>query len=164
VPEAKRKNTGGVRHYMDRRERRVAVPPARAFVPIRRIGGRQGWYYVHWLWRVRGWLDLLAGGVGLGRGRLDPDLLAVDEVLDWWRVEAYEPDAHLLLRAEMRVPGRAWLEFEVTPTPDGGSLIRQTARFEARGWAGVLYWYAMWPFHQFIFPGMLRRIARAAEV
>ena len=98
----------------------------------------------------------------LRRGRRDPDDLRVGDVLDFWRVEAYEPDRRLRLAAEMKVPGRAWLEFEVRSHP-GGSTIRQTASFDPVGLFGLLYWYALYPVHQWIFNGMLRRIASASS-
>jgi hypothetical protein len=139
----------------------VAVPPERAFAPVRRIGARTGWYYGDGLWQARGRVDQMLGGVGLRRGRRDPETLRVGDALDFWRVEAYEPNRRLRLEAEMRLPGRAWLEFEVLPTADG-SLIRQTALFDPRGLAGRLYWYALLPVHHRIFAGMLNGIARAA--
>jgi len=146
---------------VDAREREVPVAPTEAFAPIRRIGGTAGWYYEDALWRLRGFLDLLVGGVGLRRGRRDPETPAVGSALDFWRVEAYEPDRLLRLRAEMRLPGRAWLQFEV----DGdarGSRIRQTATFDPTGLAGLLYWHALLPIHGFVFRGMLAGIAREA--
>ena len=140
----------------------VAVPPHVAFIPTQRIGGSTGWYYGDWLWTVRGWLDLLAGGVGMKRGRRNRDRLKVGEPVDCWRVEAIEPGFRLQLAAEMKLPGRAWLEFEVAG--DGnGSLIRQTAIFDPIGLRGLLYWYSVYPMHQLVFAGMLRGIARAAE-
>ncbi len=158
-------NWGGVRfgnRLVDSRERRVEAAPAAAFAPIRRIGGRQGWYYGNGLWRLRGWLDLLLGGVGLRRGRVDPEHLRVGDVLDCWRVEAFEPDHRLRLSAEMRLPGRAWLEFEVRP--DGtGSRVHQTASFDPVGLLGLAYWYGIWPLHQLVFEGMLRNLAAAGE-
>jgi hypothetical protein len=147
---------------VDTRSTDVAVPVEDAFAPIRRIGGRTGWYYADTLWRVRGFLDLLAGGVGTRRGRRHPEHPAVGDTLDFWRVERYEADRLLRLRAEMRLPGRAWLQFEVTPR-DGGSRIRQTAIFDPKGLAGRAYWYGLWPIHALVFRGMLRRIRRAAE-
>lgn len=146
----------------DIRELRVDVPPAAAFAPIRRIGGRAGWYYADWLWRARGLIDLAVGGVGLRRGRRDPEQLRVGDAVDWWRVEAYEPDGRLRLRAEMRLPGRAWLEFQVRPAADGGSLIRQVATFDPVGLGGLLYWYAVYPLHAVVFAGLLRGIGRRA--
>lgn len=140
----------------------VPVPPTRAFEPIRCIGGARGWYYGGWLWGMRGGLDRLAGGPGLRRGRRSPRDLAPGDALDFWRVEAFEPDHLLRLRAEMRLPGRAWLQFEVDPDP-GGSTIRQTAMFDPVGLGGLLYWYALLPAHAFIFRGMLRRIALRAS-
>jgi uncharacterized protein YbjT (DUF2867 family) len=149
---------------IDARSVHVAAPPAAAFAPIRRIGGEHGWYYADWLWRVRGFLDLLVGGVGLRRGRRDPEHLAVGEVLDFWRVEAYEPDHRLRLWAEMKVPGRAWLEFEVQADPDGrGSTIRQVAVFEPAGLLGLAYWYGIYPLHARVFQGMLQGIARRVQ-
>jgi uncharacterized protein YbjT (DUF2867 family) len=140
---------------------RVPIPAKRAFHPIRRIGGGAGWYYANWLWRARGILDLLAGGVGMRRGRPDPEQPLPGSTLDFWRVEAYEPDRRLRLVAEMKVPGRAWLE--LTVEPDGSSsIIRQTAEFEPRGLLGLLYWYALYPIHKLMFRGMLRKIAMAS--
>jgi len=140
----------------------VPAPPDRAFAPIRRIGGATGWYAINGLWHARGLIDQLVGGVGLRRGRRDPDHLAPGDTLDFWRVERYEPDRLLRLRAEMRLPGRAWLEFETTPERDG-TRIRQTARFDPGGLAGQLYWYSLLPIHAAIFQRMLRSIAAHAR-
>jgi uncharacterized protein YbjT (DUF2867 family) len=156
---------GGVRfgsRLVDTRTIEVPVSPAEAFAPIRRIGGTQGWYHVTWLWRLRGWLDLLLGGVGLRRGRPDPEQVKVGDTLDFWRVERYEPDARLRLEAEMKLPGRAWLEFEVSPGDGSTSTIRQTAVFDPVGLAGLLYWYGIYPLHAWVFHGMLRAIASRA--
>ena len=147
---------------VDSRETRIERSPAAAFRPIERIGGEAGWYYGDWLWRLRGFLDLLAGGAGMRRGRRDPDVLHQGDAVDFWRVEAIEPDHLLRLRPEMKLPGRAWLQFEVSGD-ESHSVIRQTAVFEPHGVAGLLYWYALYPIHGFIFGGMLRGIARAAE-
>ncbi len=147
---------------VDSRTAFVSVPPEQAFVPIRRIGGRTGWYYGNWLWTVRGFIDLLMGGVGVRRGRRDEETLRVGDALDFWRVELYEPGRRLRLHAEMKVPGRAWLEFEVTPC-ERGSTIRQTAIFDPLGLFGILYWYGIYPLHQCVFAGMLRNVALAAE-
>jgi hypothetical protein len=144
---------------VDSRTIRVDAPPPVAFEPIERLGGTTGWYAADALWRLRGFLDLLAGGVGLRRGRRDPRHLAVGDAVDFWRVEAIEPGRLLRLAAEMRLPGRAWLVFEVTP--DGpGAMIRQTALFDPAGLAGLAYWYALYPLHALVFGGMLRGIAR----
>ena len=146
---------------VDSRTARVPVPPEAAFAPIRRIGGRQGWYYGDALWRLRGLLDLPFGGAGTRRGRRDPERLLPGDTVDFWRVEAIEPDRLLRLSAEMTLPGRAWLQFEVEPA-DGGSVIRQTAVFDPAGVLGRLYWYSVWPLHGLVFRGMVRGIARAA--
>ena len=113
------------------------------------------------LWHLRGFLDLLVGGVGLRRGRRDPGQLTQGATLDFWRVEAVEPDHLLRLRAEMKLPGRAWLQFEVDGDA-GGSTIRQTAIFDPVGLPGAAYWYGLFPLHSWMFAGMLRRIAAAA--
>jgi uncharacterized protein YbjT (DUF2867 family) len=158
-------NWGGVRfgsRIVDSRTATVNCPAARAFAPIQRIGGKTGWYYGNWLWHIRGFLDLIVGGVGVRRGRRDPEKIRVGDALDFWRVEAFEPDRLLRLRAEMKVPGRAWLEFEVT-NKGTSSTIRQTAIFDPVGLLGLAYWYALFPLHQFSFAGMLRNIARATE-
>jgi uncharacterized protein YbjT (DUF2867 family) len=147
--------------FVDTRAVRIPVPPQRAFDPIQRIGGARGWYYGNFLWRLRGRLDLLVGGIGLRRGRRHSDRVLAGDPIDFWRVEAVEPDRLLRLRAEMKVPGRAWLQFEVAPAP-GGSEVRQTAIFDASGLAGLLYWYALYPLHRLVFAGMLRGIAAAA--
>jgi hypothetical protein len=146
---------------VDSRAVDVDVPADVAFAPIQRIGGRTGWYYGNWLWRIRGFLDLLVRGVGMRRGRRDPDNLRVGDALDFWRVEAFEPDRRLRLAAEMRLPGRAWLEFEVSEGT-GSSTIRQTAIFDPVGLPGLAYWYALYPLHQLVFAGMLKGIAREA--
>jgi uncharacterized protein YbjT (DUF2867 family) len=150
------------RRLADSRQCEVEVPAEAAFAPIRRIGGETGWYAYDWLWRLRGFIDLLFGGVGVRRGRRDPGTLRVGDTLDWWRVERYEPDRLLRLRAEMRLPGRAWLEFEVQPT-ERGSTIRQTAEFDPSGLLGLLYWYGIYPLHAAVFRGMLKGLARAAR-
>jgi uncharacterized protein YbjT (DUF2867 family) len=146
---------------VDSRTVTVPVTAERAFAPIRRIGGDTGWYYGDALWLARGGLDRLAGGPGLRRGRRSQDELVPGEALDFWRVEAVEPDRLLRLRAEMRLPGRAWLQFEVRPAA-AGSTITQTAIFDPVGVAGLLYWYGLCPIHSLVFGGMLQRIAQAA--
>jgi len=137
------------------------VLPGAAFAPIRRIGGQTGWYYGDWLWRVRGFLDLLVGGAGMRRGRRNPEDLVVGDTLDFWRVEGYEPNRRLLLVAEMKLPGRAWLEFEVKPSGTG-SVIHQTAVFDPVGLSGLVYWYGIYPLHRRVFRGMLKEISRRA--
>lgn len=127
------------------------------------LGGDRGWLYMNWTWRIRGWIDKLFGGVGLRRGRRHADLLRVGEALDFWRVEALEPGCLLRLRAEMKVPGKAWLQFQSIPRERGGTLLTQTAYFAPRGLAGFLYWYLLYPVHGFIFSGMIRKIAGRAR-
>jgi len=156
---------GGTRfgnRIVDTRTLTVAASLEAAFAPIRRIGGRSGWYYANGLWTLRGWLDLLVSGVGMRRGRRDPEHLLPGDVVDCWRVEAIEPPRQLRLAAEMKLPGRAWLEFEVQ-AGSNGTQLRQTALFDPLGLWGLAYWYGVWPLHQLVFAGMLRGIARAAE-
>jgi len=147
---------------VDSRALLVRASAAETFAPVRRIGGTRGWYRANALWRLRGFLDLLAGGPGLRRGRRDPERPVVGEPLDFWRVEAYEEDRLLRLAAEMRLPGRAWLQFEVEGRGEEGSLLRQTALFDPKGLLGRLYWYALLPMHRWIFRGMLKGIAERA--
>ena len=157
---------GGVRfgsRLVDSRTIDVPVAPTDAFRPIRRIGGTRGWYFQSWLWRLRGWIDLLIGGVGTRRGRPDPEQVRVGDTLDFWRVVAYEPDSRLRLEAEMKLPGRAWLEFEVSAREARTTTIRQTAVFDPVGLAGLVYWYGVYPFHALVFRGMLHAIARRAS-
>ena len=147
---------------VDLRSVTVDLPPELAFAPIQRIGGQRGWYFANALWRIRGFIDLLVGGVGIRRGRRHPVSLRVGDTVDWWRVEAIEPNRLLRLAAEMKVPGRAWLQFEVEEH-DAGSCIHQTALFDSKGLFGLLYWYGIYPVHALVFRGMLRGIAREAR-
>jgi uncharacterized protein YbjT (DUF2867 family) len=146
---------------VDHRHTVVAVEPARAFAAIERIGGPNGWYACDWLWILRGWLDSLIGGPGMSRGRRDPDRLVTGDTLDCWRVELCEPPRRLRLAAEMKMPGRGWLEFEVVPR-DGDVTIHQTAIFDPKGLGGLAYWYAIWPLHELVFKNMLAGIVRHA--
>ena len=149
------------RRIVDIQNVRVDAPPGWAFEPVRRIGGDVGWYYGDVLWQIRGFLDRLVGGPGLRRGRRDPVDLRPGDALDFWRVEAFEPNGFLRLRAEMKLPGRAWLQFEAEPD-NGGAILTQTAVFDPIGLAGLLYWYVLLPIHTPMFRGMLRNVARAA--
>jgi uncharacterized protein YbjT (DUF2867 family) len=154
---------GGIRignHMIVSQTINVELTPAAAFAPIRRIGGSVGWYYGRWLWEMRALADRLLGGVGMRRGRSNEETIEVGDRIDFWRISAFESDRKLTLEAEMRVPGRAWLDFEVEPTGTG-STIRQTAIFDPKGLFGLLYWYLSFPLHQLVFAGMLRNIAAA---
>ena len=148
--------------YQDTRELAVGAPAAEVWRVIESIGGDNGWYSLPLAWAVRGWLDRLAGGVGLRRGRRDRDRLRVGDSLDFWRVEEIVPGRLLRLRAEMRLPGLAWLELSVEPDADGGSRYRQRALFHPRGLAGHLYWWSVSPFHAVVFGGMARNITARA--
>ncbi|MDP9337297.1 MAG: SDR family oxidoreductase [Acidobacteriota bacterium] len=150
------------RRIVDSRSIQVPFSPAAAFQPIERLGGATGWYYGNWLWRTRGVLDLLFRGAGMRRGRRSPTRLFAGDTVDFWRVEKIEPARLLRLAAEMRLPGRAWLQFEVEPAPCG-SLVRQTAIFDPVGLMGQLYWYLLYPIHRFMFAGMLAGIVRAMQ-
>ena len=139
------------------------MAPSTAFAPIRRIGGANGWYYGDWMWRLRGLADRLLGGVGMSRGRRHPERLAPGDVVDCWRVDTCEPDIRLRLAAEMKLPGRAWLQFDVAPREGGGSTVRQTAAFDAAGLWGRAYWHALYPIHVLLFRGLLRSVAGADQ-
>ena len=146
---------------IERRQLRVVADPADVFAVCLGIGGEHGYGYADWTWEVRGAVDRLVGGVGLRRGRRDPHDLRVGDALDFWRVEAVEPARLLRLRAEMKVPGRAWLQFETLPQA-GGTLLVQTAYFAPKGLPGLLYWYSLYPVHGAIFSGMIAALAAAA--
>ncbi len=147
----------------DRRSAEVAATPETTFTAVCRIGGGHGWYAADLLWRLRGFLDRLAGGPGLRRGRRDPERVAFGDALDFWRVVGIERGHLLRLRAEMKLPGVAELEFRLEPAGEGRTLLEQDARFKPRGLFGLAYWYAIWPFHGFVFRGMLQGIRREAE-
>ncbi len=154
--------------YADSRSCEVAAPADRLWAVIEGVGGANGWYSLPLAWSLRGWLDRAVGGVGLRRGRRDPHRLYVGEALDFWRVEELTRPAGaeaglLRLRAEMRLPGRAWLEMRAVPGNAGGSRYEQRAVFLPKGLAGHAYWAAIWPFHTFVFGGMARNIALGAE-
>jgi hypothetical protein len=148
--------------YTDCREQAVAAPGERLWRVIEGIGGEHGWYSFPLAWAVRGWLDRLVGGVGLRRGRRDAQHLRVGDSLDFWRVEEIEPGRLLRLRAEMRLPGLAWLEMRAEAAGPDGSVYRQRAVFHPRGLFGHAYWWSVAPFHSAVFGGMARNIARAA--
>lgn len=138
---------------------RVGLEPDVAFGPIQRIGGRNGWYGMNWFWRLRGLLDRVGGGAGLRRGRRDPFELVNGEAIDFWRVEHVESGRLLRLAAEMKLPGRLWLQFEVEPAA-GQALVRQTTVFDPAGALGVAYWNLLYPIHRAVFKRMLRGIHR----
>lgn len=148
---------------LDRREVSVQASPETVFSIVSAIGGDNGWYHADWLWKVRGFIDKQLGGVGLRRGRRHPALLRVGDALDFWRVEDMEPGRKLLLRAEMKVWGEAWLEFEVQDLHNHGAKFTQTARYYPRGLWGFLYWYLVYPVHVYVFRGLAKAIARRAE-
>ena len=147
---------------LDRHRRRVRADPAWVFEVICGLGGEEGWPAGNALWQLRGFMDRLAGGVGMRRGRRHPRELRVGDPLDFWRVEALETPHLLRLRAEMKLPGQAWLQFEVLPDPEG-ARVEQTAFFEPRGVLGYLYWYSFLPFHRFLFPGLIGAVKDRAE-
>jgi len=148
---------------VERRQRRVAASANEVYSIFSGLGGRRGWLYANVLWRLRGGLDRLIGGTGLRRGRRSPDDVRVGDAIDFWRVERVEQGRLLRMRAEMKVPGDAWLQFEATPTPKGPTQLRQTAYFVPKGLFGLLYWYTLYPIHRLIFSGLINEVARRAE-
>jgi uncharacterized protein YbjT (DUF2867 family) len=147
---------------IDSRVIELDCAPETAFNVVQQLGGETGWYHANFLWRLRGLLDLAFGGAGMRRGRRDPATLRVGDTVDFWRVEGYERGRLLRLRAEMKLPGRAWLQFEVEPAESGCSL-RQTAIFDPVGLPGLAYWYVLYPVHSLVFAGLLRGIRVRCE-
>lgn len=147
--------------FRDIREIRIAAPASVVFQAVCRVGGENGWS-VRWLWRLRGWLDRRVGGPGLRRGRRHPDRLRYGDALDFWRVVGIERNRSLSLRAEMKLPGQALLDFRIVGEGDSACRLVQTAFFEPRGLAGLLYWYAVAPFHGVVFRSLLAGIQRDA--
>jgi hypothetical protein len=143
--------------------RHVKAPISRVYLEFASLGGDRGWPSMNWAWQLRGLLDRLVGGSGMRRGRRHPTELEVGEVLDFWRVEEAEPGRHLKLRAEMKMPGSGWLEFRAEPDGEASSWLEQTASFDPHGFWGSAYWYALFPFHSWIFRRMIRKLARRAE-
>jgi uncharacterized protein YbjT (DUF2867 family) len=141
----------------------TAATAQTVFAVFSGLGGQRGWLYADWAWQLRGLMDRLIGGVGMRRGRRSLDSLRPGDALDFWRVEAVEPGRLIRLRAEMKLPGLAWLQFEAVPQPAGGTLLIQTAFFEPHGLAGLAYWYGLYPIHQLIFSGLARAIAGRAQ-
>jgi uncharacterized protein YbjT (DUF2867 family) len=147
---------------VEQRQRIVAASAGDVYKTFVGLGGRRGWFYMNWAWEIRGFVDRMLGGVGLRRGRRNADELRVGDALDFWRVEAVEPGRSLRLRAEMKVPGKAWLQFQVNTHGEDHALLSQTAFFAPKGLMGWLYWYALYPLHGLIFSGLIDQIARRA--
>ncbi len=147
---------------IEHRQQTVPASPEAVFKVFSGLGGERGWPPYNWLWQARGILDRLVGGVGMRRGRRHPDELRLGEAVDFWRVEAIEPDRLLRLRAEMKLPGKGWLQFKAVPREDGQTDLVQTAYFASKGLSGLVYWYAIYPLHGLIFSRMIDTIARHA--
>ena len=148
--------------FRDEREIVIEAPAWAVFRAVCRVGGGHGWYAANWLWRIRGWIDVVVGGPGLRRGRRDPEVVGYGEALDFWRVVGLERDRRLVLRAEMKLPGEALIEFRIEPRGEFQCTLQQRALFRPRGLFGLLYWYAVAPLHHIVFRGMLQGIRREA--
>ncbi len=148
---------------IERRQQLVSASPEQIYKQFSKLGGENGWVYMNWAWRVRGVIDRLVGGVGFRRGRRHPEEVRVGDALDFWRVEEVQLNHLLLLRAEMKVPGKAWLQFEVSTQEDVSTSFTQTAFFAPKGLFGILYWYLLYPIHSLIFSGLIRNIAQLSE-
>ncbi len=157
VPVARSTQEGMI---IERRQQVVPTTPAMLFKLISQLGGQNGWLYLNWAWHLRGWLDRLVGGVGMRNGPRDPEMIRVGEVIDFWRVEAVEADKRLLLRAELKFPGRAWLQFETYPYAEGRTRLVQTSFLAPRGLSGLAYYYLFYPIHGLVFAGLIRNLAK----
>jgi hypothetical protein len=149
--------------FIERRAKITSAPSQALFRAFSGLGGNRGWPPLNWLWQLRGALDRLLGGVGLRRGRRHPDELRMGDALDFWRVETVIPGRLLRLRAEMKLPGQGWLQFEVGEQDDGSSELIQTAYFAPKGLVGLLYWHGLYPLHGIIFSSMLDTLVKRAE-
>ena len=165
IPEQTRPYAFIDREGLIAEERTLSVNASapRVFETFCGIGGRRGWFYLNWLWTLRALMDRAAGGIGMRRGRRHPDITAQGEPLDFWRVERVIEGRLMLLRAEMKLPGKGWLEFEAMARVNGASVLRQTAYFEPRGFLGNIYWYGLYPIHKMIFAGLIEEIKKRAE-
>lgn len=148
---------------IERRVRQVNAPPTAIYETFTSLGGETGWLYLNFLWHLRGWMDRIVGGPGYRRGRPQREVLRIGDAVDFWRVEAIEPDSMVRLRAEMKMPGKGWLQFEVDRANDGRSRLVQTAYFAPHGLFGYVYWYAIFFLHRLIFDGLINRIVAIAE-
>jgi uncharacterized protein YbjT (DUF2867 family) len=159
-PSVELKNQEGM--IIERRHEIVEASAQAIYQAFCSLGGDRGWLYMNWAWRLRGMLDRLVGGAGFRRGRRHPNEVRVGDALDFWRVEAVERNHKLRLRAEMKVPGRAWLQFEVDPSGVDRSILVQSAYFAPKGLFGLIYWYLLYPIHSLIFSGMIKAISKEA--
>jgi hypothetical protein len=148
---------------IERRQKMVDAPPPAVFQAFSGLGGDRGWPPHNWLWQIRGAMDRLVGGVGMRRGRRHPNELRQGEALDFWRVEMIQPNQLLRLRAEMKLPGQGWLQFEANEGDDGSTDLIQTSYFASKGLSGMLYWYGLYPLHGLIFSRMIDSIAQRAN-
>jgi hypothetical protein len=155
------KNKEGI--IIELRQLSVNAPAERVFETFTCLGGETGWLYFDWAWEIRGIIDRMFGGVGLRRGRRDPAEIRIGDAIDFWRVEKLDQNRMMTLRAEMKLPGEAWLQFETIPDQDGSSQLIQTAFFAPKGLFGFLYWYGLYPIHSLIFSGLIRRLKATIE-
>lgn len=155
---------GNRKLYRDKREITLDASRENIWQSLARIGGKTGWYYGNTLWKIRGFLDRIMGGVGLDRGRRHSEELRPGDALDLWRARVVDPPSRLMLVAEMKLPGKAILDFQILPAENNQVKIKQTAWYEAHGILGIMYWYSVLPFHAFIFQGMIEGIAKATRL
>ena len=158
-------NWGGKKfgsRIVDTRSIVVDIPKKKLFKPIKIIGGKTGWYYSDWLWKLRGYIDIAFGGVGMRRSRTNYNEIKIGDIIDWWRVEDYKENELLRLFAEMKLPGRAWLEFKIKEKNEK-NVIEQTVIFDPIGLLGIIYWYMLYPIHSFMFSGMIKNIVERAK-
>jgi hypothetical protein len=147
-----------------RRQEEIKATPEDVYSLFTRLGGNTGWLYFDWAWKLLGIIDRLIGGVGFRRGRRDADELRVGDTVDFWRVEAIQPGVMMRLRAEMKLPGNAWLQFEAHPHENTDSLLVLTTFFAPKGLFGLLYWYGLYPFQSIIFAGLMRKLKEMGQM
>jgi uncharacterized protein YbjT (DUF2867 family) len=148
---------------LERRRLSIAASPETVYRVFTEIGGARGWYFANWLWQIRGVVDRVIGGVGLRRGRRHPNELRMGDAVDFWRVEHLQPGTSVRFKAEMKLPGKAWLQFTATAQHDNSTVLEQIVGFAPKGLSGLMYWYALYPIHRIIFHGLIRSIKSRAE-
>ncbi|MEK6256756.1 MAG: DUF2867 domain-containing protein [Chloroflexota bacterium] len=151
------------KEFIDEREIIVSAPAKHVFGVVTALGGESGWLYLDFLWKLRGWLDEIVGGVGMKPGRANPGVLKVGDIIDFWVVETVEPERYMRLRIKLILPGEGTLAYKIFPVSNDSSRLLQTVTFDAKGVFGHLYWFLLYPVHKIIFAGLIKTIAKNSE-